>query len=172
MPAREFAVIFFCSRSASATNGRAKRRQAKRCKTQMLGINMRQQQQQQQEKTPASLTSRICSLARPPSLSYSHSLCLCLDMCDPNVLLFVNSYKSPRRTQCDHCASKRRNKPTTRIGTDCAKPRERERRREGGERKTKQEHKMGTLINSTKTQLNATSATDANAAVVVEENHY
>lgn len=35
---------------------------------------------------------------------------------------------------------------------------------------------MGTLINSTKTQLNATSATDANAAVVVvvavEENHY
>lgn len=121
--------LLLLSLSASATNGRAKRRQAKRCKTQMLGINMRQQQQR--DKTPASLTSRKCVLALPPSLSHSHSLSLCLDMCDPNVPLFVNSYKSPRRTQCDHCASKRRNKPTTRIGTDCAKPREWEREGDG-----------------------------------------
>lgn len=117
--------LLLLSLSASATNGRAKRRQAKRCKTQMLGINIRQQQQQQRDKTrrqrrwhPVS----ALSLSLPAYLTLS----LCLDMCDPNVPLFVNSYKSPRRTQCDHCASKRRNKPTTRIGTDCAKPSERE----------------------------------------------
>lgn len=125
MPAREFAVIFFCSRSLPARRmgvQSAGRQNVARHKCWALtwGNNNNERRQD------ASVVDIPYMRSRSPSLLVSLSLSLCLDMCDPNVPLFVNSYKSPSRTQCDHCASKRRNKPTTRIGTDCAKPSERE----------------------------------------------
>lgn len=108
--------------------------------------------------------------ALPPSLSHSLSLSLSWHVwskCSSVCKFLQEPKKNSMRPLCEQTAKQAIN--THRDRQREAK-RERERGRGIGTKKTKQEHKMGTLINSTKTQLNATSATDAN--VVVEENHY